>query len=120
MFDSPLSFTLATIVPICLLGIVAVLIPRALFARMPRTLTAVGLNMLISSVALIVVGAFLFSILYALQGQGIAMAIAAQPMAFLIEFLTLGLSAAIIWGPILLIDVFGLAQKTEVSNQKTD
>jgi len=112
-FAGPIEYTVGMIVPVAILAVGAAVIPRLIFRRMEPKLRAVWLTLVVSVSLLICLAAVLFAILYMVQGLGVASAIAAHPGAAAIEFLGLGASSALIWGPILLIVLFGLAQKTE-------
>ena len=112
-FAGPIAFSAGMIVPAVILVALAVIIPRALFAHMQPTLRALGLNMVLSILLLILCAALLFALMYLFQASGVAVALASEPLAALVQFLKLGAASGLIWGPVLLLVLFGLAQRTE-------
>jgi len=113
LFD-PTNLTVGLIAPALLLVVLAILVPRAIFMRMRPTLTSVAINLAISATILTLTGAGLFAALYAVQGQGVSLALLDSPGSAILQFVRLGLASALIWAPVLALVAFGLAQRTEV------
>lgn len=101
-----LDLSLQTLWQAALLAALGALVPLALYRLHGVSLTALAVNLFASALALTAFGAVLFGALYLRQGVPLSPALAGH-------FLTLGLSGAIVWGPVLLLTGLGLAQRSE-------
>ena len=86
--------------PVILLGLLAVLLPRALERAVPETLAGLGWLALLSALLLWAVSAGLFALLYGLTDARAVAFLEARPGAGLRHFAGLGARAALIWAPI--------------------
>jgi hypothetical protein len=84
-------------------------VPLAFYRLHGPTLRALAVNLLLSAVVLILAGGAVFAVLYALQGADLAR----RPLGALLHFLSLGLSSAIVWLPVLLLTGLVLGQRSE-------
>ncbi|SRR6056297_935109 len=96
---------LSLLLPICLLGTLAILVPRMLERVMPESLTGIVLTAILSAALLWVISSAGFGILYALEDARVLALVANTPSAGVGHFLRLGANAALIWGPVLLLVV---------------
>jgi hypothetical protein len=102
------TFSDSLFLPAALLAVFAWVVPKVLAAALPEGVPALALNAILSAVILCVASGMLFMALYFAQG--------ADPAAFWAEgwaanalfFGRLGVSAAIVWGPILILSVANL------------
>lgn len=108
------DWTIGTVLPVLALAAAGALVPIGLYRLHRPSLGALALNLLASALILVVAGAALFAALYAGRGADIARA----PVAALVHFLRLGLSAAIVWLPVLLLTGIALGQRTEARLSK--
>lgn len=99
------------VLPVAILMLAAFAVPR-LFARvLPEGVTPLLLNAFLSTVVLFKLSAVLFVGLYVWQGLPLT-DVAAQGLASSIVFFgRLGIAAAIIWAPVMLLSVAGLPRK---------
>lgn len=107
-----MDWTISTLVPIVTLALAGGVLPIFLSGRFPDTLNGLAKALALAAAALIVLGAILFAALYSDAGISFA-TLAERPVDSVRHFLGLGLKAALIWGPILLLVGFGLAQGVE-------
>lgn len=107
----PLGFTFGLILPVAALMVLAVFIPRALFSRMEPVMRSIGYNLALSALLLSLAGAACFAAMYLFQGSGVMAAILSEPLGAGLQFLKLGVFSGLIWGPVLLLTLFGLAQR---------
>ena len=110
--SDPFGFTIGLLLPVAVLMVAAVLVPRFVSARFATDLRYVVLNLVISAIVLIFIATVIFAIFYLAQGPEVMNLVSANPLLAFRRFAVLGAGSAIIWGPILLIYLFGLAQKS--------
>lgn len=108
-----MEWSLATLPPIAVLGVLAVLCPLALFRLVRRTYAGLAIAALLSLTLLLVAGGIAFAWAYAIGGADLAAAFGTAPLATGLMFLGRGLSAALVWGPILALTLFGLTRRVE-------
>jgi hypothetical protein len=99
------------LLPALVLGLIAFAVPRLLSLVLPEGITLLLLNGFLSTVLLFVISAVFFLCLYLWQGLSVAQIMDPGLAAALVLFGRLGLSAAIIWAPIMLLSVAGLPRK---------
>ena len=107
-----MDWTIATVVPMLTLALAGGFLPGMLAGRFPDTLHGLAQALALSAAILILFGAVLFLALYSDAGLSID-TLAERPLDSLRHFLGLGLKAALVWGPILVLVGFGLAQGVE-------
>lgn len=98
-------------VPALALAILGFVVPRLLARCLPEGVRSLLLNAFMSTILLFLISAGFFFCLYLLQGASPAEIIAPGLASTLLFFGQLGLSAAIIWAPIMLLSVAGLPRK---------
>jgi hypothetical protein len=108
----PFGFTIGLLLPIAVLMVAAVLVPKFVSGRIAAELRFVVLNLVISAIVLTLIATIIFAAFYMAQGSAVVDLIIADPLTALRRFVALGAGSAIIWGPVLLIYLFGLAQKS--------
>lgn len=96
-----LSLTL----PALLLVALAVIVPRLLERAVPESLAGLVLLGLLSALALWLMSALGFALLYRLQGPDVVALLGARPVDGLGHFLRLGAKAALIWLPVMVLAV---------------
>ena len=99
--------------PLALLGGLAVVLPRLLVARATRSQRAVAIAILLAALLLLVAGAVVFAVIYAASGVSVWAALAEAPLATVWFLLGQSLVAAVVWGPVLALVWFGMAQGFE-------
>lgn len=107
-----MSWTAETLVPITLLGLAAVVLPRIAMARGAQTHWRLLRVLAATAAALVLAGAALFAGLYALRGVP-AEALSEMQAQATLHFLRLGLLPALVWLPVLLLNALALAQRIE-------
>lgn len=99
------------ILPAFILACIAFAVPRLLARVLPEGVMPLLLNAFLSTVLLFVLSALLFVGLYMWQGAPSARFAGQGAAANITFFGRLGLAAAIIWAPIMLLSVAGLPRK---------
>lgn len=99
--------------PLALLAGLAFVLPQYIVPRETRSHRAVMVTILVSGVGLLVAGVGLFGLVYDLRGAEISLAISMAPLATALFFLRLSVMAALLWGPILALVWFTMAQRVE-------
>ncbi|MDU8943523.1 hypothetical protein [Ovoidimarina sediminis] len=107
-----MDWTVSTVIPILTLGLAGGVLPVMLARRFPDTLHGLAQALTLSAAGLVLLGAVLFVAIYSDAGIGLS-ALAARPGDSLRHFLALGLKAALVWAPILVLVGIGLAQGVE-------
>ncbi len=97
--------------PAVFLAALAFAVPRLLARVLPEGVTPLLLNALLSTSLLFVISAAFFFCLYFWQGLSFAQISEPGLAANVVFFGRLGLIAALIWGPIMLLSVAGLPRK---------
>lgn len=104
---------LNTALPVTILALAAVLLPGWYVPRETRSHKAVIAAVALTAVTMILLGAAVFAIVYWLSGAGVAAAMSEAPLATMIYFFRLSLMAALLWGPVLALVWFSMAQRVE-------
>ena len=99
--------------PLVVLGALAVLLPRLLVSRATRSHRAVVVAIVGSAALLVMIGAVVFAAIYAFDGAEVLAAFQAAPGLTAWFFAKLATFAAIVWGPVLALVWFGMAQGVE-------
>lgn len=99
--------------PLVLLAGLAVVLPRVLVAGKTRSQWEVFVGVWASAGLLLVAGAVVFALIYEARGVAVAGAFGQAPLASAWFFLRLSGFAALIWGPLLALVWFGMAQGVE-------
>lgn len=97
--------------PALVLAVLGFLIPRLLARILPEGVGPLLLNAFLSSLLLFMLAAGFFFCLYLWQGVSVAQLMEPGLAKNVVFFGRLGLSAAIIWLPILILSVAGLPRK---------
>ena len=97
--------------PALLLAVLAFVVPRLLAHVLPEGVKPLLLNAFLSTVLLFVLSAGFFFFLYLWQGLSMTDITSPGLAANVVFFGRLGLSAALIWGPIMILSVAGLPRK---------
>lgn len=104
-------FTDGLFLPALVLALLAFAVPR-LFARLlPEGVKALMLNAFLSTIVLFALSALFFLLLYLWQGVSIAEITEPGVAVSIALFGRLGLIAAIIWAPIMILSVSGLPRR---------
>lgn len=104
-------FADALLVPAFLLAVAGFVVPRLLARLLPEGVSALFLNAFVSTLLLVVIAGAVFFGLYLWQGADPEMLLQSGWVANIAFFGRLGLAAAIIWAPIMLLSVAGLPRK---------
>ena len=107
----PITF-LNTGIPVMLMALLAWVVPVVL-GRAAGSQQALTLGILVSTAILLVSGAILFAVAYSAGGVPVRNAFAVQPIGIGAFFLKTSLISGIIWGPVLALAWFVLAQGVE-------
>jgi hypothetical protein len=99
------------ILPALVLAIAAFVVPRLLARALPEGVTPLLVNAFASTVILIALSGVFFWGLYILQGLQVTQLTDQGLAANVVSFGRLGLMAAIIWAPIMILSVAGLPRK---------
>ena len=99
------------IVPALILAFVGFAVPRVLGRLLPEGLWPLLLNAFLSTIVMFVLSGALFVCLYVLQGMPLDQVLMPGIAANVVFFGRLGLAAAIIWVPIMLLSLAGLPRK---------
>ena len=94
---------LSVVVPVLLLGTLAIIVPRVFEALLPESVTGIALTGLLSTVVLWLLASAAFALLYAIEDARVLKLLADVPSAGVGHFLQLGINAALIWGPVLVL-----------------
>ncbi|WP_439154144.1 hypothetical protein [Yoonia sp.] len=97
--------------PALMLAALGFVVPRMLARFLPEGVRPLLLNAFMSTIVLFFISAVFFFCLYLLQGLSPTQIFEPGLAATLLFFGRLGLSAAIIWAPIMLLSVAGLPRK---------
>ncbi len=104
-------FSDSLLFPAIVLAIIAFVVPR-LFGRMlPEGVKPLLLNAFLSTISLFLISAAFFFGLYLWQGLSVAQVMEPGWAANVVFFGRLGLIAAMIWAPIMVLSVAGLPRK---------
>lgn len=104
-------FSDALFLPALVLSGLAFVVPRLLARVLPEGVKPLLLNAFLSTVLLFMISAVFFFFLYLWQGVSIETITSPGLAANVIFFGRLGLVAAILWAPIMLLSVAGLPRK---------
>ncbi len=104
-------FSVSLFLPALFLGFFAFAVPRLLGRVLPEGVKPLLLNAFLSTVLLFVISGLFFFCLYLWQGLNLAEIMQPGLAANVVFFGQLGLLAAIIWAPIMLLSVAGLPRK---------
>ena len=99
------------LVPALVLALIAFAVPRTLGRLLPEGVLPLLLNVFLSTVLLFILSGIFFFLLYFWQGVPVDQVVASGIAANIVYFGSLGLAAAIIWAPIMLLSVAGLPRK---------
>ena len=102
------SFSAGLFFPVVFLTLMAWLVPKFLSMVMPEGVKPLLVLAVISSVLMIVISSLVFVGLYLLQGASLAVFLEPGFVDTALFLLKLSMSAAIIWGPIMVLSVAGL------------
>jgi hypothetical protein len=97
--------------PAFILAGLAFVMPRLLARMLPEGVKSLLLNAFLSTLLLFVISTGFFFCLYLWQGLSVAQILEPGVAANLVFFGRLGLIAALIWGPIMLLSVAGLPRR---------
>ena len=104
-------FSDALFLPALVLALLAFVVPRLLGRMLPEGVTPLMLNALLSTLLLFALSAGFFFCLYLWQGLSMAEVLEPGIATTILLFGRLGLVAAIIWAPIMILSVAGLPRK---------
>lgn len=97
--------------PVLVLAVLAFVVPRVFARVLPEGVTPLMVNALLSTIALFVLSAGFFALLYLWQGLPVSGLAGAGLAAVVVFFGRLGLMSALIWAPIMVLSVAGLPRK---------
>jgi hypothetical protein len=101
----------AIIYPVVFLGLLGWLVPKLLSLVMPEGVKPLMLIGFLATLLMFVISGLVFLGLYALQGVPMGELFAPGVFSAMIFFGELGMSAAIVWAPILILSVAGLPRQ---------
>lgn len=104
-------FSDALFLPALVLALLAFAVPRLLARVLPEGVKALMLNAFLSTILLFLLSAGFFFCLYLWQGLSLVEILEPDVAASILLFGRLGLIAAIIWAPIMVLSVAGLPRK---------
>ncbi|MGZ9811005.1 hypothetical protein ACXN5S_11125 [Pseudoroseicyclus sp. H15] len=93
------------LLPAAVIVVLAILLPRALGRWLPETFAGLVLNGVISAALLTGLAALVFAVTYAWSGTQVGAMLGFAPGVTLGHFLRLGLSAGLLWAPVLVLSV---------------
>lgn len=93
------------VIPAVFLGIAAILVPRRIERYVPETVAGLALLTALSSLALLLLSAAGFSVMYQIESPELTERLLRGGVAGVGHFLSLGAKAGLIWGPILALSV---------------
>ncbi len=102
-----------TALPLAVLAILAVLVPRFVVDRDTRSHVKLAVGILVSTLILLVAGFGLSVLLTKMRGFDVQAHVLAEPGAAFWLHARLSMMAAIVWAPILALIWFGAAQAVE-------
>ena len=105
------AFSDQLFLPALFLAILAFVVPRIFGRILPEGVKPLLVNAFLSTTLLFVISALFFFCLYLWQGQSIARIMEPGLASNVVFFGRLGLVAAIIWAPIMILSVAGLPRK---------
>lgn len=112
MNADPISWT-NSILPMAIIGALAVIVPWRLVRRGTRSHWEVALTVWASAGVMLIVSGSVFAALYAARGHEVGAAFGEAPFATAWFFMKISGYAAILWVPILALVWFGMAQRVE-------
>ncbi|MAQ85270.1 MAG: hypothetical protein CMH12_18765 [Maritimibacter sp.] len=112
MHTAPITF-FNTGLPLIVLAALAIVVPLVMVPRGTRRQWEVAVAIWASAGMVLLAGAVVFAVIYALGGIGVAEAFGDAPFATGLFFLRLSGTAAVAWVPVLLLTWLGLAQLVE-------
>ncbi len=104
-------FSDALFLPALVLALLAFVVPRLLARALPEGVRPLMLNAFLSAILLFFLSALFFLCLYLWQGLSIAEVFEPGVATSIVLFGRLGLIAALIWAPIMILSVAGLPRK---------
>ena len=104
-----LDWTIQTLIPLLVLSAGAVLLPMLFYRLHGPQLAPLALNLLVSALCLVLLGTAIFTVLYLWGGADLAR----RPGSAAAHLLGLGLSAGIVWLPVLLLTGISLGIRSE-------
>jgi len=99
------------IIPAIILAVAAFAVPRLWALLLAEGVSALVINGVLSTVSMFATSAAIFFGLYVSQGAAASALVGEGFIANLIFFGRLGLSAALIWAPVLILSLSGLPRK---------
>ncbi len=104
---------LNTALPMALLMLVALVLPRLLSGKSTRSQWAVSGAVAVTAVFLCLLGGGVFAVVYQVSGASATAAFAENILPTTLFFFGMSLKAVLFWGPVLILVWFGLAQGVE-------
>ncbi|WP_373354584.1 hypothetical protein [Pseudoroseicyclus sp. CXY001] len=104
----------SVLLPGLIIVIAAILLPRPLGRWLPETFAGLILNGVISVALMTALSAAVFAAAYALSGTDLAGLMGFAPGTTVGHFLRLGLSAGLLWGPVLVLAVASVPRRWRV------
>ncbi|MFT6423796.1 MAG: putative membrane protein [Celeribacter sp.] len=106
-------FLTSVAVPVCVLAALALVLPLFITPRDTRSQRRLAMSVILSAVILVVIGAVFIGGLYAREGIRFSHMLAQSPLFAVMFFVKRSLMAALVWGPVLALAWFNMAQKIE-------
>lgn len=106
-------FVTSVALPVCVLAVLAVVLPLLITPKNTRSQRRLAISVMMSVLVLLVIGAAFMAVLYLAEGADVGAKIIRNPLYVLIFFSKRSGMAALIWGPLLALAWFGMAQKIE-------
>lgn len=108
-----MHFVTSVALPVCVLAALAFILPLVVTPASTRSQRRLMISVSLSSLALLVIGTVLMAVLYQAEGVDLVGAIAHSPVDTIVFFVKRSGLAALIWGPLLALAWFNMAQKIE-------
>lgn len=106
-------FLTSVAVPVCVLAALAFVLPLLITPRDTRSQRRLAMSVILSAMVLVVIGAVFMGGLYAREGGRFSHMVAQNPLFAVIFFVKRSVMGALVWGPILALAWFNMAQKIE-------
>lgn len=107
------QFLWSVALPVCLLAVMALVLPILLVPRRSRSQALLAKCVLVSALLLLGIGTVFMAVLYIAEGAEVEASIRLSPLQTLLFFVKRSAMTSLIWGPLLALSWFSMAQKIE-------
>ncbi|MBU2936586.1 MULTISPECIES: hypothetical protein [Pacificibacter] len=106
-------FLASTVLPICVLAALAIALPLWITPRNTRSQGRLRISVGLSAFILLIIGAVFMAVLYAVEGTDVGHVVLNTPVHAALFFLKRSVLTALVWGPLLALAWFSMAQRIE-------